>query len=296
MVPVCSWKIWLRTCRLSARRIGSQTAGNLVGVVSRSSNTSASLNSIGVNPISEFIASARLNSRELKIPLTDSSPTTNDIDIDDGYIGQSINTSSEVAAGTVIVAINKVTRVVTLSEALLGSNTQAKITLGTPGRTTVGQNFWGVLLESGATRIVNTDVVNNVYDGVFIGDGVANAVFALIGASTEADSTSNAIYSNGRNGIRFATNLTSPNNLTTEINIQGNYIGRSASSTSFVGNDQGSYFWQGNGIPLGQLNSTAFASFGYDPDTNTPNTACVHPCRPSNEPVWEIDHPRNKWW
>ena len=42
------------------------------------------------------------------------------------------------------------------------------------------------LLESGSTRIVNTDVVNNVYDGVFIGDGAANAVFALIGASNVA--------------------------------------------------------------------------------------------------------------
>jgi hypothetical protein len=251
-------------------QIGSQTAGNLVGVVSRSSNTSANLNSLGVNPIGEFIAPTRLNSRELTIPATDSTPTTNAIDIDDVYIGQSINASSEVAAGTVIVAINKATRVVTLSEALLGSNTVANITLGTPGRTTVGQNFWGVLLESGATRIVNTDVVNNVYDGVFIGDGAANAVFALIGASVEADSTSNAIYSNGRNGIRFATNLTSANNGITDINIQGNYIGRSVSSTSFVGNDQGSYFWQGNGTPLGQPGSDAFASFGYDPATNTP--------------------------
>jgi len=164
------------------------------------------------------------------------------------------------------VAIDLSARKITLSEALIASNTEAKITLGTPGRTTVGQNFWGILLESGATRIVNTDVVNNVYDGIFIGDGAANAVFALIGASTEADSTSNAIYANGRNGIRFATDLTLP----TGINIQGNYIGRSVSNTSFVGNDQGSYFWQGNGIPLGQLNSTAFASFGYDPDTNMP--------------------------
>ena len=154
----------------------------------------------------------------------------------------------------------------TLSEALIASNTEAKITLGTPGRTTIGQNFWGVLLESGSTRIVNTDVVNNVYDGIFIGDGAANAVFALIGASTEADSTSNAIYSNGRNGIRFATDLTSPDNGITEINIQGNYVGRSVSNTSFVGNDQGSYFWEGNA-----LGNDAFASFGYEPPPiNTP--------------------------
>jgi hypothetical protein len=249
-------------------QIGSQTAGNLVGVVSRSSNTSADLNSIGVNPIGEFEAPTLLNSRTLLIPGTDSSGDA--IDFGDIYVGQIVNASAEVNGGTVVVAVDPTSRVVTLSEALIASNTEAKITLGTPGRTTIGQNFWGVLLDSGSTRIVNTDVVNNVYDGIFIGDGAANAVFALIGASTEADSTSNAIYSNGRNGIRFATDLTSPDTGFTEINIQGNYIGRSASSTSFVGNDQGSYFWQGNGIPLGQLNSTAFASFGYDPGTNTP--------------------------
>ena len=51
-------------------------------------------------------------------------------------------------------------------------------------------------------------MVNNVYDGIYIGDGDVNAVFALIGASDVADATSNAISANGRNGIRFATNLT----------------------------------------------------------------------------------------
>ena len=59
--------------------------------------------------------------------------------------------------------------------------------------------------------------------------------------------------------------MTSANNGITEINIQGNYVGRSASNTSFVGNDEGSYFWEGNAI-----GNDAFASFGYDPATNTP--------------------------
>ena len=47
---------------------------------------------------------------------------------------------------------------------------------------------------------VNTDVVNNVYDGIYIGDGAAMQSL-LIGASDERDATSNAIYANGRNGI-----------------------------------------------------------------------------------------------
>ncbi len=40
--------------RIVGTQIGSDTAGNLVGVVSRSSNTSAAVNSIGANPIGEF--------------------------------------------------------------------------------------------------------------------------------------------------------------------------------------------------------------------------------------------------
>ena len=53
--------------RIVGTQIGSQTAGNLVGVVSRSSNTSANLNTIGVSPIGEFVAPTRLNSRELTV-------------------------------------------------------------------------------------------------------------------------------------------------------------------------------------------------------------------------------------
>ena len=45
-------------------QIGSQTAGNLVGVVSRSSTRQPNLNTIGVNPIGEFVAETRLNSRD----------------------------------------------------------------------------------------------------------------------------------------------------------------------------------------------------------------------------------------
>ncbi|MGI9460744.1 MAG: hypothetical protein ACR2NF_12155, partial [Pirellulales bacterium] len=254
-------------------QIGSQTAGNLVGVVSRSSNTSAAVNSIGVNPIGDFTTEARLNSRELVIPATDSSGAA--INIRDAYVGLTIRASVDFIDGNgaatpnaEIVAVDPVTRKITLNLPLAGSDTEASITPNpnnSSNRTQIGQNFWGVLLESGSTRIVNTDITNNVYDGIFIGDGAANAVFALIGESDEADATSNAIFLNGRNGIRFASNLTSSNNGITDITIQGNYIGRSSTDTRFVGNGEGSYFWEGNP----GLNNT-FRSFGYDPVTNTP--------------------------
>ena len=52
----------------------------------------------------------------------------------------------------------------------------------------------------------------------------------------------------------------------TDITIQGNYIG-SAVGSAFVGNTQGSYFWEGN--PANPL-QTAFASLGYDSATDTP--------------------------
>ena len=162
-------------------QIGSTTAGNLVGVVARGTNTSSDLNSIGVNPIGDFTTEARLNSRELVIPATDSSGEA--INIRDAYVGLTIRASVDFIDGNgaltpnaEIVAVDPATRKITLSLPLAGSDTEATITPNpnnSSNRTEIGQNFWGVLLESGSTRIVNTDITNNVYDGVFIGDGAA---------------------------------------------------------------------------------------------------------------------------
>ena len=90
------------------------------------------------------------------------------------------------------------------------------------------------MLESGATRIVNSDIADNIYDGIFIGllDGTPPNLTAVIGFSTTAGTNSNAIFSNGRNGIRFAENVLSSTGAT-DITIQGNYIG-SAVGSAFV--------------------------------------------------------------
>ncbi len=236
--------------------VGSQTAGNVVGVLVRSSNSDTSLNQVGARPIDRFTAKTTLNLFTLALP--------DAVDMNDVYLGQTVS-GTEIASGTTIIAIDRATSVVTLSDAAIGSNSSAIITLGTPQRTTVGKNFWGIRLESGATRVVNTDVENNILDGILIGDGEGAAVFAAIGASTTADSSSNAIYSNGRNGIRFAKQITKSTG-PAEIQIQGNYVGRTVTSTTFVGNAQGSYYWEG----YPSKGDAAFASLGYDPETQTP--------------------------
>lgn len=249
--------------------IGSSSAANLVGVLARSSNLPAvagvsTFNSVGATEIGDFVASTILNLFTLTIPATDSQG--NSIDIDDVFVGQSV-TGNEFLAGTVIVAVNKSSRQVTLNQAAVLTNAAATITLGTPSRTSAENNFWGVMLESGATRMVNSDIADNIYDGIFIGflDGTPPNLTAVIGSSTTAGTNSNAIFSNGRNGIRFAENVLSSAGAT-DITIQGNYIGSPVGS-AFVGNTQGSYFWEGN--PANPL-QYAFASLGYDSTTDTP--------------------------
>ena len=249
--------------------VGSSSAANLVGVLGRSDNPAedagaSTFNSIGVSEISDFVAPTILNLFTLTVPALDLQG--NAIDIDDVFVGQSV-TGSEFLAGTVIVAVNKSTRQVTLNQAAILTNAAANVTFGTPSRTAVENNFWGAMLESGATRVVNSDIASNIYDGIFIGtlDGTPNPFTIVIGSSTTAGSNSNAIFSNGRNGIRFAENIISSAGVT-DITIQGNYIG-SAVGSAFVGNTQGSYFWEGN--PANPL-QYAFASLGYDSTTNTP--------------------------
>jgi hypothetical protein len=226
------------------------------------SGGASSFNSVGASEIGSFVTPTILNLFTLTIPATD--VLGNAIDIDDVFIGQSV-TSSEFAAGTTILSIDKSTRQVTLNQAAIRTNTSASVTLGTPSRTAVESNFWGLMLESGATRVVNSDVASNIYDGIFIGalGGAAAPSFTIvIGSSTTVGSDSNAIFSNGRNGIRFAEDIVSSAGAT-DITIQGNYIG-SAVGTAFVGNTQGSYFWEGNGLPITDPLTTAFASLGYD--------------------------------
>ena len=255
--------------------VGSSIAANLVGVLGLSINPAdfgeaSTFNSIGASEIGDFDTSTVLNLFTLTIPLLDAEG--NAIDMDDVFIGQTVSASELPVAGTTIVAINKAARQVTLSEAAVSTNTTATITLGTPARTEVNNNFWGAMLSSGATRVVNSDIASNIYDGIFIGalDGNVDPFTVTIGSSTTAGSNSNAIFSNGRNGIRFAENIissTQSGGFATVISIQGNYIG-SAVGSAFVGNTQGSYFWEG-GETINPLD-TAFASLGYDSTTDTP--------------------------
>jgi hypothetical protein len=151
---------------------------------------------------------------------------------------------------------------VTLNQAAVLTNAAATVTLGTPSRTAVENNFWGAMLESGATRVVNSDIaiISMTVFSLELSTVLRDPFTIVIGSSTTAGSNSNAIFSNGRNGIRFAENILSSTGAT-DITIQGNYIG-SAVGSAFVGNTQGSYFWEGD--PSDLPAERAFASLGYD--------------------------------
>jgi hypothetical protein len=235
-----------RNVQLVGGSYGSQAAGNVIGVLVRSDNLPESLNSVGVLESGRFRTNVRLSTRELVIPDTDT--LGNAVDMTNIYVGQAV-TGIEFAPNTRIVAVDAAERTVMLNNAIIATNSAALVTLATPNRTVVAGNFWGVELESGATRIVNSDIRNNILDGIVVGSGFGDQVFAAIGAGKIAGASSNAIFGNGRNGIRFADLVTSSNGGEpgrATISIEGNYIGRAVNSTTFVGNGQGSYFWVGD--------------------------------------------------
>jgi transposase len=103
-------------------------------------------------------------------------------------------------------------------------------------RNNVGFNEDGIVLASGSSRMVRTNVFDSVYDGIRI-EGVATSGSHEIGG-TFGDNLvqqNNAIYGNQLTGIRFAESffagLGSPDTYETDIvsrvnqvNIQGNFL------------------------------------------------------------------------
>ena len=250
--------------------IGSASASNTVGVVFESTNDNTTrANSIGVNPIpTEYLVEldTEANKATLTIP--------NDIWADIGkdlHLGQSV-AGTGIATGSEIIFINPNEKEIVLSDRMIDSGS-ASVTFGAPGRTTITENFFGVDLRSGNSRMVNTTVSDNVISGIRVGvdtsedtdgDGtkdVQTALWALIGAGIALDDSgvpsplvrsvaSNEIYENGRYGIQFRegiTGMSTSNGETTDITIQGNYIGTNTSAASGLQNGRYDYWWDANG-------------------------------------------------
>ncbi len=240
--------------------IGGAQGSNTSGIVVESSNDdSARANLIGVNPLSTIKLATTSNRATLTIPQADWDTIGEDL-----HLGQSV-AGNGIAAGSEIIHINPATRAVVLSNRMTSSIVGSTITFGAPGRTTVSDNFYGVELRSGHVRMANTTVEDNVLDGVVVGTALPAALWAQIGAGIALDaagnpdptirtSASNAIHSNGRYGIRFASGIDSmtksfapanpPTLFTpTEILIRGNFIGTNTSGGAGLENGRSDYYW-----------------------------------------------------
>jgi hypothetical protein len=269
--------------------IGGAQGSNTSGIVVESSNDdSARANSIGVNPLSTIKLTTTSNRATLTI-----SPADWDTIGEDLHLGQSVS-GNGIAAGSEIIHINPATRAVVLSNRMTSSIVDSTITFGTPGRTTVSDNFYGVELRSGHVRMVNTTIVDSVLDGVVVGTALPAALWARIGAGialnaegnpdpTIRSSASNAIHSNGRYGIRFASGIDSmtesfapanpPTLLTpTQISIRGNYIGTNTSGATGLQNGRSDYYWD-NTNSIEPPSASDFESLVTQGDPNGANPA-----------------------
>ena len=122
---------------------------------------------------------------------TDSSvlPSTN---IDDLFVGQAV-TGANIASGTVIAAIDRDTRTITLSLPAVGvpdSQSWGWVAFGTGGRNTVQSNRYGIDIVTGNdNRVTNTSVINNTFDGVIVKGGVNNQIGSQAASGMTATST-----------------------------------------------------------------------------------------------------------
>ena len=248
--------------------VGGGDGSNTVGVLVKSSNDDTTqANSIGVNPVPLGYAievNTLANKATLQIPESYWEVIGKDL-----HLGQTVS-GAGIATGSEIIAIKPTDREVILSERMLQTVT-SQITLGTPGATFVTDNFFGVELQSGNIRMTNTDVANNVLDGVIVGSAVTDALWAQIGAGIALDSdgfpdsevrsaASNAIFANGRYGIRFANGVTDTSPGGGRIAIEGNYIGTNISAGIGLLNGRSSYYWDVYGASDPEDAGSSFAA------------------------------------
>jgi hypothetical protein len=148
------------------------------------------------------------------------------VSADQLYLGQQI-AGTGIVAGTRITAINRATKVVTLSAAMtatgVSSITFPGASNGAP-RNVIQNNLSGVELSGGSTTVLNTTIINSALDGLRISGGTN-----VVGRADRTRSAfSNMIYGNGGFGIVFhagAGNRTAAVALANQQVVRGNYLG-----------------------------------------------------------------------
>ena len=262
--------------QIVASEVGDASGTNTLGIVVESTNKDTDrYNTIGVNPVSETIEAlggfdtvAGESSLIIEQNLWD--VIGNDL-----YLGQTVS-GDGFNSGTTIIHIAPSTRELVFSQAMTGSVTDASVQFESPGRNVIQENYFGVELRSGATRMTNTTVANNIIDGVVLGAkaGFAPAIpelWAEIGAGIAIDesagspsrrvlsSASNSIFGNDRYGIRFADSINSVTPLGPlggKIVIEGNFVGTDTAGTAGLLNGA-TYYWD-------QTNSSTAPPAGFE--------------------------------
>jgi subtilisin-like proprotein convertase family protein len=162
------------------------------------------------------------------------------VSADQLYLGQRI-AGTGIVAGTRITAIDRATKVVTLSAAMTATSvtsiTFPGVNNGAP-RNVIQSNLVGVELAGGATTITNTSIINSARDGVRITGGTN-----VVGRADRTRSAfSNMIYGNGGFGIAFdagAGNRAAAVTLANQQTVRGNYLGMLMTNRAAAANTKG---------------------------------------------------------
>ena len=163
--------------------IGRPNEGNSIGV---KIDSVTGRNVLGAAPIIEPIpdVQAVARSNKLLLPIKDAAGARM-FNPDDLFLGQALTSADglSIATGTVITAIEEryseteptelIGIELTLSQELTNTANISVIVAPSDGRNTIQYNSDGVVLETGSSRIVMTDVTRSVFDGIVI-NGVGN--------------------------------------------------------------------------------------------------------------------------
>ena len=211
--------------------------GNVVGITN---DSGSGRNLIGAASILDPVENVLVIARQDKVKL----PAT--FNRDDLYLGQEVadfsGSDEVIETGSVIREIRILPSgetEITLSTTIRDTQT-VSLSLGATSatRNAIQYNEDGVVLESGATRMVMNDITNSVFDGISI-RGVAADGEHVIGGIEYAGAIgqnipnrdNNAIHSNGLSGIKFTdaffAGLSNEDKIdkVNQVKIRGNFLG-----------------------------------------------------------------------
>ncbi len=246
--------------------------GNIIGTINEGNAVGVKFDSVGGrnilgaaligDPVVGVQAVARSTKLLLPVLMVDGKPTIN---TDDLFLGQTLTSSdgATIASGTVITAIEErfqdddlVGIEITLSQELTNT-ANISVSLDPPvARNAIQYNSDGVVLETGSSRIVMTDVTRSVFDGIVInGVGTSKVTptgqhqiggveYAGVTGENIQNLYNNAIHSNGLAGIAFkdaffkllAIDEPGKLEMVNAIKIQGNYLGTDTNQSSGLTN------------------------------------------------------------